>query len=38
MEKYDKEYEEYCKNLPPAERIKEFYDNGGSGLNFNKVS
>lgn len=36
--KYDKEYEDYCNNLSPSERVQEFYKNGGKGVNFGRMA
>ena len=36
VDKYDNDYQKYYDNLSPQEKVREFYKNGGKGLNFTK--
>ena len=36
VDKNNKEYDEYYSQLTPAEKVEEFYQNGGKGVRFNK--
>ena len=35
-DRIDKNYQKYYDNLSPQEKVREFYKNGGKGLNFTK--
>ena len=38
VDKNNKRYQEYYDNLSPAEKVQEFYKNGGKGVNFGSKS
>ena len=38
VDKNNAEYQKYYDNLTPQEKVKEFYKNGGKGVNFDKAA